>query len=194
MCAEHQGDADRGNYQRKKYIKAMEYVRTRKRALDIGAHVGLWSYDMVRDFEVVESFEPVEDHRACFIKNVKGANLHPFACGDKPDRVSFGTPQEGHTGHTVVVPGDDVEVVVLDDYGFTDVSFVKVDCEGYELFVLKGLEQTILRDKPTIIVEQKPDNAVRYGLEETQAVTYLKDLGMIFKAKLSGDYVMTWKL
>jgi hypothetical protein len=97
MCMEHQGSDEMGNYQRKKYKMAMEHTRSRRRALDIGAHIGLWSLDMVRDFEVVEAFEPVATHRECFLKNVKGANLYPFACGDKPDRVSFGTPQEGHT-------------------------------------------------------------------------------------------------
>jgi FkbM family methyltransferase len=190
---EHQGSDEMGNYQRKKYKMAMEHTRSRRRALDIGAHIGLWSLDMVRDFEVVEAFEPVATHRECFLKNVKGANLYPFACGDKPDRVSFGTPQEGHTGHTVVVPGDDVEVVVLDDYKFTDVDFIKVDCEGYELFVLKGAEKTILENKPTIVVEQKTGNGQRYGLGEKDAVSYLKELGMVQKSVMSGDHIMSWK-
>ena len=193
MCREHIKPGERGGYQRKKYIKALEYVKQRRRALDIGAHIGLWSLDMIKDFEVVEAFEPVALHRECYVRNVKGSNLYPFACGDKPDRVSLGTPKEGFTGHTVVVPGDDVEVVVLDDYGFTDVDFVKVDCEGYEYFVLKGLEQTILRDRPVIIVEQKPENADRYGLKTDRALHYLIELGMLLKARLGGDYVLQWK-
>lgn len=192
MCREHMGDADRGNYQRKKYLKALEYTPDRNRALDIGAHIGLWSYDMVEDFETVEAFEPVAEHRYCFDRNITGANLYPFACGSKPGRVSLDSPRKGHSGHTMVVPGDDVEVVVLDDYDFKDVSFVKVDCEGYELFVLRGLEKTILREKPTIIVEQKHDHASRYGIGNTEAVDYLQDLGMKHRDTLSGDFILSW--
>jgi hypothetical protein len=88
---------------------------------------------------------------------------------------------------------DDVEVVVLDDYKFTDVDFIKVDCEGYELFVLKGAEKTILENKPTIVVEQKTGNGQRYGLGEKDAVSYLKELGMVQKSVMSGDHIMSWK-
>ncbi|MHA2069722.1 MAG: FkbM family methyltransferase [Candidatus Thorarchaeota archaeon] len=145
-------------------------------------------------FDFVEAFEPVELHRECFRRNITAENikLYPFACGDKPDRVSLGTPREGHSGHTVVVPGDDVEVVVLDDYNFTEVDFIKIDCEGYELFILKGLEQTILANRPVIIVEQKPGNAERYGLKRDGAVHHLKDLGMTLKASMSGDHIFAW--
>jgi FkbM family methyltransferase len=182
MCMEHRPSG-------------MEKTRGRRRALDIGAHIGLWSLDMARDFEVVEAFEPVERHRECFVRNVLASNinLYPFACGDKPDRVSLGMPEEGHTGHTVVVPGDDVEVVVLDDYNFKDVDFIKVDCEGYELFVLKGAEKTIVENRPTIIVEQKPGNALRYNIGETDAVPYLTGLGMKLMAEIQGDFILSWK-
>jgi FkbM family methyltransferase len=193
MCMEHMNPGERGNYQRKKYERAMKWVHNHRRALDIGGHIGLWSLDMVRDFDVVETFEPVDIYRECFKKNVTGANLYPFACGDEIDRVSFGVPTEGHTGHTVVVPGDDVEVVILDDFHFTDVDFMKVDCEGYELKVLRGAEKTLLESRPVVIVEQKPGNATRYGFGETDAVSYLESLGMQRKAEMTGDYVMAWK-
>jgi len=193
MLAEHIGHRRRGNYQRKKYIRAMQYNKgkNRRRAIDIGAHVGLWSLDMTRDFEHVESFEPVAAHRDCFVKNVNGANLYPYACGEEPGRVSMQSA-ETSSGDTTVVPGDDVEMVVLDDYDFKDVDFVKIDCEGYELFVLRGMEKTLLREKPTIIVEQKPGHAQRFGLKETEACDYLKGLGFRFKAESGGDYIFIW--
>jgi FkbM family methyltransferase len=33
------------------------------------------------------------------------------------------------------------------------VSFIKIDCEGHDLEVLKGAEQTIIRDRPTVALE-----------------------------------------
>src|SRR5262249_56409692 len=47
----------------------------------------------------------------------------------------------------------EVEVRTLDSYGFTDVRVIKVDVEGGEMDVLEGARQTILRDRPALIVE-----------------------------------------
>ena len=80
----------------------------------------------------------------------------------------------------------------LDYFMFDNVSFIKIDCEGYEYFIVKGAEETIKENKPTIIVEQKPGKAQRYGLKETQAVDLLKSWGMTLKAEDVGDYILAW--
>ena len=41
----------------------------------------------------------------------------------------------------------------LDSYGFRDVRAIKVDVEGSEMEVLDGGRETILRDRPALIVE-----------------------------------------
>ena len=46
-----------------------------------------------------------------------------------------------------------VEVRTLDSYGLRDVRAVKVDVEGSEMEVLEGGRETILRDRPALIVE-----------------------------------------
>jgi hypothetical protein len=46
-----------------------------------------------------------------------------------------------------------VPVKRLDDFGFADVSFIKIDVEGHESQVLAGATNTILRERPTILVE-----------------------------------------
>jgi len=70
------------------------------------------------------------------------------------------------------------------------VDLIKLDCEGYELFALQGAEGTIKQYRPTIIVEQKPGRAQKFGLEQTQAVTYLEGLGYRVVQVISGDYIM----
>jgi hypothetical protein len=42
----------------------------------------------------------------------------------------------------------------LDDFNITDVSYVKVDVEGFETKVLKGASMIIERDRPLIVIEQ----------------------------------------
>ncbi|MGB7322155.1 MAG: FkbM family methyltransferase [Albidovulum sp.] len=57
------------------------------------------------------------------------------------------------TGGTIdVVRGDDI----LRDYA---PAFIKVDVEGMELDVLRGLENTLARHRPTLFVEVNAENA-----------------------------------
>jgi FkbM family methyltransferase len=46
--------------------------------------------------------------------------------------------------------------VALDDLNLKNVSFIKIDIQGSELHALRGLKQTILKFKPTILVEYEP--------------------------------------
>jgi hypothetical protein len=85
-----------------------------------------------------------------------------------------------------------VETVLLDSYEFKDVDFIKVDCEGYELHVLRGAEQTIISNRPVVIVEQKPGKGKKYGYADDAAVKYLQKLGMKVHTIISGDYLMEW--
>ena len=182
-------------YQYKKYDAALKYMKQRRRALDIGGHVGLWSMHMVNDFDVVEVFEPTARHRECFPFNVSSDNynMYPVACGDKIGRASMLTPREGQTGNTVIIDGDDVDIVVLDDYSFKDVDFIKIDVEGYELNVVKGAEKTIKENKPVMVIEQKRDNAERYGFKQTEASELLQSWGMIIKQNMGNDHIMSWE-
>jgi hypothetical protein len=41
----------------------------------------------------------------------------------------------------------------LDAYGFTDVSFIKIDVEGFELEVIDGAAETLRREHPAMLVE-----------------------------------------
>ncbi|HCQ02502.1 MAG TPA: hypothetical protein DIT99_18270 [Candidatus Latescibacteria bacterium] len=50
-----------------------------------------------------------------------------------------------------------VEVVPLDDIG-RDPIFVKIDVQGYEIEVLRGLIRTIGAYKPVILIERNDDN------------------------------------
>jgi len=183
--------SNKGPYQKHKYDAAMEYVKDRRRCIDVGGHVGLWSMRMVEDFDCVDAFEPVRDHRECFVKNVTGATLHPYALGPEAGSVSIST-EDGSSGNSWVSEGDDVEMRTLDSFRFQDVDFIKIDCEGYEDFVLQGAEKTIRHNKPVIIVEQKPQHKDRFGLDPLQAVKTLQDWGMKERVMMAGDYIMTW--
>lgn len=184
--------AGKGTYQRNKYLAALEYVKGRKHAVDVGANVGLWSRLMVMDFENVTAIEPIAEHRDCFARNVEGARMIPVAVGDKPGQLHIRVPDEHVMSAYVADDGEAVEVVTLDSLGLGAVDFLKIDIEGYEYDCLVGGEQTIRSAQPVIILEQKPGHAERYGRGQWDAVGLLKDWGMKEVRVINGDHVVIW--
>ena len=182
----------RPTYQWHKMAAALDHVREFRVALDIGGHVGLWSAHLAKRFDTVHAFEPVALHRECFRKNVQSHNvlLHEVALGAKADRVAMHTAPTSSGDTWVKGPGD-IAMITLDSLNLDVVDFVKIDCEGFELFVLRGARETLERCRPTVIVEQKPGKGPQFGLGETDAVKFLQELGYTVRRVISGDYILT---
>lgn len=181
-------------YQHHKLTKALSFVHKFRTAIDVGGHCGLWSMHLEKRFQFLHAFEPVALHRECFTRNVNmrdGVLLYPVALGEQAGMVSIHTSNTS-SGDSWVNGDGDIPLVRLDDYDLHDVDFIKLDCEGFELFALRGAEQTLKRCKPVICVEQKPGRAQKFGLQETEAVDYLKSLGANLVSVMSGDYILQW--
>ena len=182
----------RGTYQIKKLRAAISYCTSFRGAIDVGAHVGTWSMQLAKRFAHVYAFEPMATHRECFALNVDAPNvtLYPVALGERAARVAMHTNPTS-SGDTWVSGAGDVQMYALDSLELAEVDFVKLDCEGYELFALRGGEQMLKRWRPVVIVEQKPLRAQKFGLPETGAVDYLQGLGYTLAAEMAGDFIMT---
>jgi len=186
-------------YQYHKYEDVLRLVPFDRRrvAVDVGAHVGLWSRVMALDFDRVECFEPVPAHRDCWERNLAATEnvvMHPCALGPERAKVTMHTGPDS-SGDTWVDPresGGDVIQVPLDSFEFPIVDFLKIDCEGYESHVLEGAEETLLRCKPVICVEQKQGHGEKYGLADTQALLLLESLGFRRRGGIQGDFFLTW--
>lgn len=184
----------RPSYQYHKLERVMKLLGERRVAVDIGAHCGLWSRHLVKDFQFVWAFEPLELHRICFARNLEGEtnfNLIPCALGEKEGMVGMHT-SEGSSGDSWVEGSGNILLKKLDDFNIENVDLIKVDCEGYELYALRGAAETLKRCRPVVIVEQKPGRAQKWGLGETDAVTYLSSLGARLIDVISGDFIMCW--
>ena len=184
------GPYGKWTYQANKLLEALKFVRGVSCAIDVGGHCGLWSKELVKMFDHVIAFEPVAEHRECYRLNVHGNyTLHPVSLGETFGTCSIHTT-EGQSGDSWVDGEGDIPVRTLDSFEIEHVDFMKLDCEGYELFALKGGEDLIKRCKPVIIVEQKPGRGKKFGLHDTAAVTYLESLGYALKKVISGDYIL----
>lgn len=181
-------------YQYHKLQAALKWVKNFTHAVDVGGHCGLWSMHLVKRFFNVTAFEPIEAHRECFALNVgyaENITLHACALGETHGSVAMHTTM-GSSGDSWVKGAGDIALVPLDLFGFHELDFIKLDCEGYELFALKGGEETLKRCRPCVIVEQKPGKAQQFGLGETDAVTYLQSLGATLRQEIAGDYILSW--
>lgn len=185
----------KGTYQIKKLRAAVGLCKQFRTAIDLGAHCGMWSMQLAKQFRHVHAFEPVAAHRACFAKNLAGVNnvtLHACAIGKEKGSISMYTAPTS-SGDSWVSGKGDIPLETLDSYGLFNVDFLKADLEGAELFAMQGAEKILLKNKPVIIVEQKPGHASQhFGIGDTAAVTYLQSLGAKVRKEMSGDYIMSW--
>ncbi len=122
------------------------------------------------------------------------SGVHLFSCalGDHEGAVSIRTNPTS-SGDSVVNGDGDIPMRTLDSFGFEGVDFIKIDCEGYELFVIRGAEETIKRCKPIMVVEQKGHGMKHFGIGKEDAVDLLKSWGMRpMRAPMSGDHILGW--
>jgi FkbM family methyltransferase len=144
---------------RETYALSRPFIRNWRTAVDVGCRMGEFSRYLQRDFERVYAFD-ASVHRN-FPRNLPLDNVTAFECalGDAAGEI------EMHGGGHAFVDGGmrKVPVFRLDDFGLTDVDYIKIDVEGFERRVLLGGMDTILRDRPVIVIEQNdvrlPDEA-----------------------------------
>ena len=135
-------------------------------AVDVGANQGFFAYAFSSIAARVEAFEPNPDYaafaRACSgpapactrSRSRTGAARRSSWC-PSPSRDGTAPGRQPEAGAAEQGPAQrfQVEVRTLDSYGLREVRAVKVDVEGSEMEVLEGGRETILRDRPALIVE-----------------------------------------
>lgn len=168
----------------------------RRIALDIGANVGLWSRDLCQAFAHVHAFEPVSDFRACLEQNITTENItiHPCALGAEITQINM-IITEHNTGHSHVDVNSrgrgKIPMVTLDSMDFACVDYIKIDCEGYENKIIQGSEQTILRHRPIIVIEDKRHTDVGHD-DTVSAMQTLLNWGMKKLQTIRNDHIMGW--
>lgn len=138
-------------------------------AVDVGANVGLYTARMsaaVGPSGRVVALEPVPSTFALLAANTRvmpheNVTLHNAAATDAAGVVGMRVPRsaaglEDHYQSHLCDDGADVRVVGvrLDDLPLPHpVALVKVDAEGHELAVLRGMRRLLERDRPALVVE-----------------------------------------
>lgn len=166
-----------------KYLK----LKTGEVFLDIGAHVGKYSFmasKIVGRKGLVIAVEPHPLNFYCLIKGIQLNNLKNviplnIAAWDKNQKIKLFIG-EASGGHSLIKNSNmgyiDVEGRRLDDVlkdlNINRVDWIKIDAEGVEIKVIKGLKETIRKCRPRIIVESWRKNSPRF-------LKYMKTLGYV---------------
>ena len=167
-----------------------------KRVLDIGAWCGTWSVAMEKYACNIDAFEPDKTHFACLEKNVARFSdrikSHRIAIGNKEDSISLTT--EDATQNTRVDGTGEILMHTIDYYNYTDVDFIKIDVEGYEMRVLEGAKKTItFNDENQSYVKflkiELNNNTRKYGSSNLEIEKYIESLGFKILIKIWPDIV-----
>ena len=163
------------SYEQDEFDEVIEYISKRDVALDIGAHVGIWTIRLAEKFEHVHCFEPVPKHIECWHENIKDFNnvdMEDVALSDVEGTAMMKVPNVTNTGMASLefdgnfmppgrwvqseweeFPEIEVKTRPLDSYEFDQVDFIKIDVEWHEHKVIEGAMSTIQKFKPIIYLE-----------------------------------------
>jgi len=146
-------------------------------SIDVGGNLGGYAWLLARCSRRCHVFEPspglYRRLRVAFAFD-RRVIVHQIALSDGSGETVLRIPlNSGVPVHGLAtiesansMPGLQTTMVAVerrrfDDLGLTDIGFIKIDVEGHELAVLKGAEQTLIRDKPVLLIEadtrQRPD-------------------------------------
>ena len=162
------------------FLDAFEAALPRSRCvLDIGGYIGLYTLTAATapNRPTVAVFEPNPRNFASICANlalngVEGVRLYPCAVGRQEGSVRI----SGAVGETasVLLEGSTggvatglVSIDTLVRRGeIPPPDLVKIDVEGYELHVAQGLEETLRRHRPLVLVEIHPIFMLRFDVSE----------------------------
>jgi FkbM family methyltransferase len=165
--------ARRGAYEPSQLLFVRDHVRPATGdglALDVGANLGVFTMVLAGAFQSVLAFEPAPDlvpllELSLRFHGVQNVALLPVALSDSPGSARLERPA-GHADNRGMgrlapgeaVPGDGFSIELRSgDAEVADrqrpVRFIKIDVEGAEAAVLRGLSQTVATDRPVIAVE-----------------------------------------
>ena len=177
------------DYQLKQYTELVRLSPHRKLALDCGAHAGIMSRRMCRDYEHVIAFEPV--HWELLESNTQDfANIKIIDCAvGETNTTSTISINPHNTGDNRVGSGSrQIQVIQIDSLDIHDVAAIKMDIQGSELTALLGARDTILHDHPTMMLEVEPDDPTREQIEDL-----MQDWGYRLASRRNADRIYTWR-
>jgi FkbM family methyltransferase len=175
-------------------------VRPNFIVVDIGANIGYTTLNFARicNNGSVYCFEPDSDNYRKLQENI-GRNNFPnvnalqIAVGSTSESKTLSKIEKHNPGANRILPTDthanyDSERVtvrtldeVANELSIQKIDLIKIDVEGFELFVLKGALHVISKHHPILFVELSEVNLKAHGISTADLVGFIEKLGYEIK-------------
>ena len=147
----------------KEILFAEKILNKKRRFIDIGGNVGIYSYLFSNKFKQIECFEPIKEitYRLSAL-NKKNIHLHNLALSNRAGNLRLYIPKiDGILTPPLATlekrskPYETRKISIkkLDSFNFSYVDLIKIDVEGHEYKLIQGAIKTIKKNLPIIICE-----------------------------------------
>lgn len=172
------------------------FITSDKNFVDIGAHVGTYSWTCGKKAAHTYAFECGPQTFCYLAANIALHSLEervspfPFALGHKEDVIDYivRSMDGGGNGVKSLNTSDTthrtmkIQMKTLDSFHLSNIGFIKIDVEGFEKEVIMGAQETLKSNcYPPILFESWGDWKNREGVNATQIRTelfaYLESIG-----------------
>jgi len=147
--------------------------------VDVGAHIGRFTILLAKNGSDVLAIEPSSSNYKQLCKNILFNNLSNIkilniGCSDK-EEIGKLVRIRGYTGHNTFLEkeGDSIEKVKLRKLEniiykkMDNKDIIKMDVEGFEIRVLKGMERILATQNPILVAE------ISYDKDKKEINTFL---------------------
>jgi FkbM family methyltransferase len=165
--------------------KCLQQSQRRVVYLDIGTNVGHHLLFMSPRADFAYGFDPYpavleKAREKLAINNTTNTWLYGVGLGERDQTMVFFPPKNELGGSGSILPdwqyginsrgGIEVQIRAasqfLDENNIRDISIIKIDVEGAEASVLRGLTQVVRRDRPFVLLELSPRGAQELGSQD----------------------------
>ncbi len=146
---------------------------------DIGANIGSYAIlaSGISEAKTI-CFEPIQETFNDLKNNIKlnclEEKIFPLNIGlsDKQGKLMF-TTQLDAKNHIINSENEcihykELEVRQLDDFAYYKPTLIKIDVEGYELYILKGAKKILQSEQLKVIIIEINNECKRYQIEENE--------------------------
>jgi FkbM family methyltransferase len=171
-------------------------LKNGRNGLDIGGNIGLQSIRMSQcagDTGKVYAFEPLvylqeKFNRNMLLNKAHNVTLFPFALSDEESEADFTIDKKSWnqgtfslTNHITGTEKQRVIIKIADNIpeikDLNSLDLIKIDVEGFEYHVLRGLKQTLQKHKPRIIFEYDRNYWINTSQNIADCCIFLQSLG-----------------
>lgn len=180
---ENDTDMQHPSYEDKYRQLVINHLPNKRTFVDVGANVGIWCLPMTKHFQKIIAYEPSKPNIECLRLNVpNGIEIREKAVADFQGEFKFHQGEKNCGDSKLIREGMEiyvsytVPVVKLDDENLTDIDLVKIDTQGWEYDVLRGMKNIIEKCRPWVMYEinEEVDECCKFMEQFDYEVLYVK--------------------